>query len=170
MMGTRYHPGVAVYPYFVTAVTKGRRPILGDPRAADLLVSELGQLRDEIGFLLLAYALMPDHIHLVVVPGPSTSLSGIMQSLKGRFARHWNQRLGRRGSVWQPRYYESAVRTEAQLIRWLEYVAHNPVQAGLAKSPEEYPYCSPGGKLATDLEAYLDGSRTGRAEARPSEG
>ncbi len=64
------------------------------------------------------------------------------------------------------RYYESAVRTEAQLARWLEYVHHNPMRAGLAASPEEYPYCSAGGKLKTDLETYLGGTWTGQACAR----
>jgi len=168
MMGTRYHPGVAGYPYFVTAATKGRRPILGDPRAADLLVQELVRLRDELGFALLAYAVMPDHLHLLVVPSAAVDLSRIMQSIKGGFARLWNRQSGSAGSLWQARFYESAVRTEAQLWRWIEYINQNPVKAGLAATPEEYPYCSAGGRLAVDLEAYGGGPWRSRAEARPS--
>ena len=168
MMGTRSHPTVSYQPYFVTAVTRNRTPIFRDRHAADLILKELARLRDELGFARLAYAVMPDHIHLLVAPSAGANLSRIMQSVKGRFARLWNRQLCRQGSLWQPRYYESAVRTEAQLMRWIEYIHRNPVQAGLAKSPEEYPYCSPGGKLGTDLEVYLKGSWTGRAEAQPS--
>ncbi len=169
-MGTRNHPALPNQPYFVTAATRDRQPIFRNRQAAELMLIELGRLRDELGFALLAYAVMPDHIHLIIVPSITDDLSRIMQSVKGGFARLWNRQLGRQGSLWQPRYYESAVRTHAQLKRWLEYTDRNPVQAGLAASPEEYPYCSSGGRLGTDIEAYLCGSWTGRAEARPSEG
>ncbi len=167
-MGTRYHPGVAGYPYFVTAVTKDRQPIFRNRQAADLMLKELAQLRDELGFSLLAYAVMPDHLHLLVAPSAAVDLSRIMQSIKGRFARLWNRQSRTVGSLWQPRYYESAVRTEAQLWRWIEYINQNPVKAGLAATSEEYPYCSAGGRLAVDLEAYVGGSWRSRAEARPS--
>ncbi len=122
------------------------------------MLAELERAREEFWFYLLAYALMPDHVHLIVVPSEASSLSRIMQSIKGRFARFWNRRSGSAGSLWQARYYESAVRTEAQLRRWIEYIDQNPLRAGLTVTPEEYPYCSAGGKLATDLEAFLDGS------------
>src|SRR3990172_9033730 len=160
-MGTRDHPAVPNQPCFVTSVTRDRRPVFRNPTAAELVVRELGQLRDELSSLLLAYVVMPDHIHLIVVPGAAADLSRIMQSLKGRFARLWNTKSGLGGSVWQSRYYESAVRTEAQLVRWVEYIDQNPVQAGLATAPEEYPHCSAGGKLRTDIDAYLSGAGAG---------
>lgn len=168
MMGTRRHPLVSNQAYFVTAATSKRRPVFRNGQAAELMLALLERARAELKFALLAYVVMPDHIHLIAVPGEAADLSRIMQSLKGRFARLWNNRSGSEGSLWQARYYESAVRTEAQLRRWLEYVDHNPVDAGLAESPEGYPYCSRGGKLATDIEAYLSGSWASRAEARPS--
>ena len=131
-------------------------------------MTEVDRLRAELGFALLAYVVMPDHVHLILVPGPAAGLGRIMQFVKGRFARLWNAQQGSSGSVWQARYYESAVRTEVQLARWLQYIDYNPVRAGLASSPEDYPYCSAGGKLATDLEAYLGSKWTGQAKARPS--
>ena len=169
-MGTRNHPALPNQPYFVTAVTRNRKPIFRDRQAAELILAEIGRLRNELGFALLAYAVMPDHIHLIIVPSTTEDLSRIMQSVKGGFARLWNKELGCQGHLWQPRYYESAVRTPEQLARWVEYIDRNPVQARLSASPEEYPYCSSGGRLGTDIEAYLGGSWTGRAEARPSEG
>lgn len=167
-MGTRYHNVLENQPYFVTATTLRRAPLFRSHEAADLLLQEVDRLRGELGFALLAYAVMPDHLHLILVPGPADGLAQIMQFVKGRFARLWNERRNTPGSVWQPRYYESAVRTEVQLARWLDYVNYNPVRAGLAASPELYPYCSAGGTLTTDLEVYVGGTWTGRAEARPS--
>lgn len=168
-MGTRAHPTIPNQPYFVTAATSNRRPIFGDREAAELMLAELSRLRDALGFALLAYAVMPNHLHLLVVPSESADLSQIMQFVKGRFARVWNSKMGHQGSLWQPRYYESAVRTEQQLMRWIDYIEQNPVQARLAGSPQEYPYCSSGGMLRTDLAAYLNGDWASRAEARPSE-
>lgn len=171
-MGTRNHPLVANHPYFITAVTRKRRQVFRDDRAAALIVGQLARLRSEMGFALLAallaYAVMPEHIHILIVPGPAADLPRIMQAIKGRFARTWNQLIGSSGSVWQPRYFESVVRTEQQLSRWLDYIHHNPVKRGLASTREDYAFSSAGGNLGTDLTTYLGGSWASRAEARSS--
>jgi putative transposase len=167
-MGTRNHPATANQAYAVTTVTKGRRPVFRDPVAADLMMAQVQRARQEFGFLLLSYSIMPDHVHLILVPGEAAGLARIMHAIKGRFARLWNKQAGEGGSVWQPRYYESGVRTEAQLRRRIEYVEWNPVRARLTASPEAYPYCSSGGRLSLDVDAYLAGLSGSRAEARPS--
>ena len=167
-MGTRSHPLVSNQPYFVTAATRNRQPVFRSHQAAGLMLAELERAREEFKFNLLAYVVMPDHIHLLLVPSATANISRIMQSIKGRFARLWNRQSGSAGSLWQARYYESAVRTEAQLRGWIQYIDENPVKAGLAATPGQYRYCSAGGDLATDLEPYLAGSWAGRAEARPS--
>ncbi len=165
-MGTRSHPTVANQPFFVTATTARRRPLFGDPKAAQLLISEILWSRREMGFALLAYVIMPDHIHLIVVPTTGASLSVVMQGIKGRFARIWNERAGCKGTMWQPRFYESGVRTESQLVRWVEYIHNNPVEAGLARAAEDYPHSSASPDADTDIEAYMSGSWRGQAAAR----
>jgi putative transposase len=156
-MGTRRHIGLENRAYFVTARTAQRRPVFSDRRAASLFLRELQACREELGFLLLSFVVMPDHVHLVVVPGPGADLCRVMQHVKGRFARTFNVVRGGKGAVWQPRFYESAVRTEVQLERWVRYIDENPVRAGLAASPRGYPFSSAGGALAVDLEPYLGG-------------
>jgi len=143
--------------------------VFANDHAARLFLTGLERLRRNLGFAILGYVVMPDHVHLVVVPADGAQLGAIMRLVKGRFAREWNHQCGESGSIWQPRYYESAVRSEQQLVQWLKYIDGNPVHAGLAPSALQYPHCSSGGELVTDLEAYLGGSWTGRAEARPSE-
>jgi len=156
-MGTRRHVTLQNQPYFVTARTAQRRPLFRDHRAARLFLQELQRCREESEFLLLSFVVMPDHVHLVLVPGPRAGLSTIMRYVKGRFARTFNLACGRAGAVWQPRFYESAVRTEAQLERWVRYIEENPVREGLAASPWAYSFSSGGGALAVDLERYLGG-------------
>ena len=156
-MGTRCHIALENQPYFVTARTVQRRPLFHDRRAARLFLQELQACREELGFLLLSFVVMPDHVHLVLVPGPRADLPRIMQYVKGRFARTFNLARGGMGAVWQPRFFEAAVRTEAQLERWLRYIEENPVRAGLAAAPEVYPFSSAGGALTVDLERYLGG-------------
>jgi putative transposase len=69
---------------------------------------------------------MPDHVHLLIVPGPSAGLAKTMQYVKGRFARRLNERSSSQGNVWQPRYYERAIRDEASLRQAIEYIEQIP--------------------------------------------
>ena len=156
-MGTRHQFALESQPYFVTARTAERRLLFRDRRAAALFLQELERCRQELGFLLLSFVVMPDHVHLLLVPGPSADLSRVMQHIKGGFARSLNVARGSSGAVWQPRFYESAVRTEVQLDRWIRYIEENPVKARLAASPSAYPFSSAGGALTADLERYLAG-------------
>lgn len=153
-MGTRDHPDAEGAPYFVTFATHGRRTVFRDSSAARQFVDELHLLRHELGFLLLAYVVMPDHVHLIVVPPPGLAIGKIMQYVKGRFARLHNQRTGGEGRLWQSRYYEAIIRDEATLWRRIEYIETNPVTAGLAASSEGYPFSS-AASVHEDVERYL---------------
>ena len=141
-------------PYFVTFATFGRHPVFQDVEVARLFVDELHKLRHELRFLLLSYVVMPGHVHLVIVPSSAAGLAKIMQYVKGRFARFYHARNGGTGSLWQSRYYETAVRGEAALLRRIEYIEENPVKASLVSRPEDYPFSSAAdGKV--DWENYL---------------
>ena len=153
-MGTRNHPNISQQPYFVTFATWERRFVYQDPAAARFFVEELRTLRSKLGFLLLGYVIMPDHVRLIVVPSLTASLGKIMQYVKGRFVRRYNERTGGVGKLWQDRYYESIIRDEASLVRRMQYVEANPVKAGLVSHSEEYPYSSAANER-DDLESYL---------------
>ena len=120
-----------------------------------MFLEELRRCREELGFLLLSFVVMPDHVHLLLVPGSTADLPQIMRYIKGRFARAFNLTRGAAGAVWQQRFFESAARTEAQLKRWVRYIEDNPVRAGLAAAPKSYAFSSGGGALVTDLGRYL---------------
>jgi REP element-mobilizing transposase RayT len=88
---------------------------------------------------------MPDHVHLILQPRQKTpgfwyDLSEIMKGIKGVSARRINQMLGTSGSVWQDESYDRIIRDEEEYLEKWNYIWNNPVKAGLAVFPEEYPY------------------------------
>lgn len=108
---------------------------LADSRIADVVVEAL-HYRDGRVYELVAFCVMPNHVHLVCTPlqrddGTYHPLYRIMQSLKRHTARQANQILGRQGTFWQAESYDHVIRDEKELERIVEYVVDNPVKAGL---------------------------------------
>lgn len=103
-----------------------RRPAVADAVKTALHASDGNDYR------LRAWAIMPNHVHLVVdvleVP-----LAKLMSTWKGTSARAANQLLCRNGRFWQPDYFDTLIRDEAHLRQALRYVEANPVKAGLAR-------------------------------------
>lgn len=153
-VGTRDHPNASGLPYFVTFTTYERSPVFHDAEAGQLFLAELRKLRIELGFLLLGYVVMPEHVHLVIVPSSGAGLSKVIQHVKGRFSWLYSRKNGAHGKLWQSRYYETVVRDEASLLRRIQYVEGDPVRAGIVSRPEEYPFSSAAGGR-DDLDRYL---------------
>jgi len=121
--------------------------LFGATPAARLFIEILYEVRQETGFHLLAFAVMPDHVHIVLKPSSAARLGRIVQLIKGRFARRYNQGDGRAGAVWQSRYHERALRSERELFAAIEYVHENPVAAGLATMASDFPWSSASGEI-----------------------
>ena len=87
-------------------------------------------------FNVIAFCIMPNHVHLVISPYEESeetdhSLSKIMHNIKRNSAKQANQMLGRTGKFWQHESYDHVVRNSAELERIVKYVLNNPVKAGL---------------------------------------
>lgn len=89
------------------------------------------------------YCLMTNHLHLVVQT-PYPTLPAGMQRLLGPYVEEFNARHGRRGALVQGRYKALLVETEEHYLECVQYLAHNPVAAGLCDLPEEWPWSSYG--------------------------
>jgi REP element-mobilizing transposase RayT len=107
----------------------------------------------------LAYCLMGNHLHLVVET-PIANLGAGMQVLHGDHARSFNARHKTSGHVFQGRYGSKRVKTDAQLWQVLEYLALNPVEAGLCSRPEEWRWGSRGAVTRGAAPGWLDDART----------
>jgi putative transposase len=114
--------------------------VLRDPRNA-YIVEENWLHSDGQEYRLLAWCVMPNHVHLLVEIW-QTPMVQLIKDWKGYSARHINRVLGRSGKLWQDEYWDRYVRDEAHYRKVLHYIENNPVKAGLVKSPEQWPFSS----------------------------
>ena len=105
---------------------------------------------DGIRYTLLAYSIMPNHVHVLILPriledGSIFSLHHIVYTWKKYTAHAINKRLGRSGSLWQKEIYDHLVRNEQELSNVVSYILMNPVKAGLVDEWQKWQgnYLSP---------------------------
>jgi len=89
--------------------------------------------------------IMPDHVHIVMtlphaLTADARSFAAILKGIKGVSARRINEFFGRRDHVWLVESFDRVVRRAEGLMSVCNYVIENPVRAGLASSPDEYPW------------------------------
>src|SRR3989344_5018301 len=80
---------------------------------------------------LLAWCIMPNHVHVVLTPGYDHSLSNILHSWKTYIAWNANQILRRRGAFWGSEYFDHLIRNQDDLEHCIEYTWNNPEHSGL---------------------------------------
>jgi REP element-mobilizing transposase RayT len=93
-------------------------------------------------YSLLAWCIMPNHVHVMIETRPGHRLDRIVHSWKSFTAHTANQLLGRAGSFWAPEYFDRYMRDDAHLAATLAYIENNPVKAGLCREPREWEFSS----------------------------
>jgi putative transposase len=124
--------------YLLTATTEKREPIFANWRAGRVLVDELRTAQVDGLVESLAWVVMPDHVHWLLVLQRG-SLSALMWRVKGRSAKQINQLNGRCGKLWQDGFHDRALRREEDVLPAARYVVANPLRAGLVKHLGDYP-------------------------------
>jgi len=151
---------------FITDSTYRRTRLFDSQRFRSSFVEVLGRLRQEMGFLLVGWVLMPEHYHLLFRPQPAESTSaimqalnkqtaqGILQTLRGHQQHAWcgkmlaNLRLpptvhsDAQYRFWQRRFYPFNVYSEKKHLEKLDYMHNNPVSRKLVDSPDQWPWSS----------------------------
>jgi REP element-mobilizing transposase RayT len=97
------------------------------------------------GYALDAFVIMPNHVHVLVAPQPTQSLSEIVRTWKSISARRINTLLGRQGKLWQEESWDHIVRSERHLNRYRQYICANPKPL---PRPEAKKWRQPGGSAA----------------------
>ncbi len=88
-----------------------------------------------------AYCLMPNHVHLILVPSDKEGIKLAVGEAHRRYTRMINFREGWRGHLWQGRF-ASFIMDEKHLLACTKYIELNPVQAGLVKNPYDWKWSS----------------------------
>jgi putative transposase len=127
--------------FFATTKTNMGQRILQSERNAGLLIDILRGHVAAGRFTLQDFVIMPDHVHLLLTVEAGMSIEKAMQLIKGGFSFRLSKEFGFAGEVWQKGFSEVRVNDEASFLQHRAYIAANPVKAGLAAVPAQYPFC-----------------------------
>ena len=114
---------------------------LRDSRIAPLTEDAL-QYFDGTRYRLLAWCVMPNHVHSLIEMVEGYSLGGILHSWKSYTAKQANRILGRSGQYWDEDYYDRYIRDDDHLRIAIGYIEQNPVKARLVTDATQWKYSS----------------------------
>ena len=127
--------------FFVSCRLLPRRRTLS-PSEFATLAQVIQERRAEHKFLFTAWVFLPDHWHAIFYPPPPLTISRVMQAIKDGATKRINRTRREVGRLWQPRFFDRALRTVKEYNAKVEYIHLNPVKAGLVARPEEWPWSS----------------------------
>lgn len=120
--------------------------IFQDNEDRRLFVDRIGNLVKETGTRILAWTLMNNHVHLLIISGPA-GLPTFMRRLLTGYAYNFNRKHSRSGHLFQNRYKSVLCDQDPYLLELVRYIHLNPLRAGVVKNLEEledYPWCGHG--------------------------
>lgn len=119
------------------------RCLLGRPDFARIVQDKLVEGHGKC-YELIAWCVMPNHVHVLIRQGDGSSLGKIVRSWKGSSAQLIHLALQSQGSVWARDYFDRAIRDQDHFCRSIAYIHRNPVKAGLVKESGEWAFSSKG--------------------------
>ena len=142
--------------HFITFSCCRRMPLLGSARRRDLVLRQLETVRLRYQLAVVAYVVMPEHVHLLVSEPLRGDLSAAVKALKQGVSRkvlgssrrkdaRQTELFARKPpprSFWQRRFYDFNVWTEKKRLEKIRYIHRNPVTRGLVKRPEDWRWSS----------------------------
>lgn len=145
-------------PHHVTQRGNRRERVFFSPDDYRLYRKMLAQAAVAAGTEVWAYCLMPNHVHLILVPSHADGLRATLAEAHRRYTRFVNDREGWSRHLWQGRF-GSVPMDEDHLESAVRYVSLNPVRAGLVKAARDWPWSS--------VRAHLAGADDGVVAVRP---
>lgn len=144
---------------FVTFCTHQRMPIFSADPFKRIILESIADVRISSGFRLLAYVIMPDHVHLVLIPRIDSELGPLIGEIKRISARKIHTLLRRNNSalygrffvtrngrqifaLWQRRCFDHNCRTDAEIWESVTYCHNNPAARGLVGDAADWPWSS----------------------------
>ena len=145
-------------PHHVTQRGNRRQPVFFGEADYETYRTLLAEGCRAAGVAVWAYCLLPDHVHLILVPSDADGLRAALGEAHRRYTRHVNFREGWRGYLWQGRFASFPV-DEPHLLACARHVELNPVRAGLAASARAWRWSS--------ARAHLRGKDDGLVAVAP---
>ena len=149
-MSTPGHRTVPGASYFVTTKCWEGRSLFQVTEVAEIMLNTLFHYRDSGAYLLHSFVIMPDHLHLLLTPGPETSLEKAMQLIKGRSSHRIHKERGGKMEIWQVGFHDWTIRDLDDWKAKAKYIQMNPVKARLCERVEDWVYSSANQKFCLD--------------------
>lgn len=125
--------------YFFTLVTHKRIPILVRDDAREALRSAIEITRIRRPFDVVAWVLLPDHLHCIwELPEGDSDFSTRWRLIKTRFTYAMLKQAKPTPPFWQKRFWEHCIRNQNDLNQHIQYIHFNPVKHGLVEKPEDW--------------------------------
>jgi putative transposase len=150
--------------FFVTTNLAKDTPLFSAAERT-LVLADLRAIGSTHDFLLLAFLVMPDHLHLMIYPR-ETTLTGILRDFKSKSAQTIRKSRNCLGPIWQSHFFDFICRRVSDYWSKVEYIHQNLVTDGLVESPEAWAWSSAAacdttpcllGPVPDKIELPLDG-------------
>ena len=129
------------YAHHITQRGNNRQIVFSDNEDRKRYLSLIKAHSKKYRLEILAYCLMTNHVHFVVVPNNVESLAKTFNFAHMRYSQYYNKKRGMCGHLWQGRFY-SCIMDERHLYACARYIERNPVRAKMAEKPWAYEWSS----------------------------
>jgi len=145
------------YPHHVTQRGIRRQQTFFEDSDYRAYIELVKELKITAGVNILAYCLMPNHVHVIAIPKQEKGLARLFGTAHHRYAKRLNAIHDWRGHLWQERFF-SVVMDETHTLAAMRYVELNPVRAGLCQRVDDWPWSSVHGNLGNKRDEIIDRS------------
>ncbi|MDD4295193.1 MAG: transposase [Candidatus Omnitrophica bacterium] len=116
------------YPHHITQRGNYKQRIFSNDTDRQKYLSFLKEESDQYDLKILAYCLMPNHVHFIVVPGKEDSMAKVFKYAHMKYSQYYNKRMRITGHLFQGRFF-SSVMDELYTLICARYIERNPVRA-----------------------------------------
>ncbi|OFZ53778.1 MAG: hypothetical protein A2328_09965 [Bdellovibrionales bacterium RIFOXYB2_FULL_36_6] len=156
------------YPHHITQRGNYRQKVFESPKDMEIYLGFVKGYAEEYDLKVLAYCLMSNHVHFIVIPKDKESISAVFNRAHFRYSQYNNKRKKIKGHLWQGRFYSCFIEdSESYLKQAIRYVERNPVRAKMVKKAWDWKWSSAGehiGKSETVLKIRKVSEYTGITE------
>ncbi|MBN1527093.1 MAG: transposase [Candidatus Omnitrophica bacterium] len=129
------------YPYHITQRGNCKQVVFNEESDYSTYIRLLTKYSTEYRLSILAYCLMPNHVHLITIPQKQNSMARTFQVCHMKYAQYFNEKYNMSGHLWQGRFYSCPL-DESHFSAAIRYVENNPVRGKLVSSAENWPWSS----------------------------
>ncbi|MGH8507819.1 MAG: transposase [Gammaproteobacteria bacterium] len=129
-------------PLHIVQRGRNREPCFFGEEDYSTYLHWLGEALKGTSSSLHAYALMTNHVHLLLTPKNAATVPKLVISLGRRYVQYINRQYRRTGTLWDNRYKSSLIQAETYLLTAMRYIELNPVRAAMVDDPAHYRWSS----------------------------